>query len=133
MEGSEVGEPVCLSDLNMFPQEELNELEAMAYRAEHTLLDLLIWEEGSMSSYLRLYSRHDCVAAVELRVRGCGDGLSKALSLADWPEVSRVVIEGECAEAVINPYPPARIRGALNKLNVEPRILAYRPVKEEGR
>lgn len=121
---------VCLADLGLFSAEEVGELEALFYSLEHTIVDLLIWEEGDMISYLRFYSRPDCLALLELRLRGCGESAKKVLSLADWPEVSKIAIEGACVEALVRPSPPAKVRSALNKLGIKPVPIAYRAPSE---
>ena len=51
-----------------------------------------------------------------------------AVKNAEWPEVARVVMEGDCVELVVPSEPQLRIKNALEKLGVEKvKPVAFRP------
>jgi hypothetical protein len=119
----------CLEDLEVLEEEDIAEVEATLYTREETVYDVLL-DEPRYEVYLRVQSTMpgDCIRVLELRVKGCGKEGVELLKNAEWPEVSRVVIEGDCVELVVPSEPQLRIKNALKKLGVEKvKPVAFRP------
>ena len=119
----------CLDDLEVLEEDDIIEVEAVLYTREKTVYDVLL-DDTRYEVYLKVQSTipGDCVRVLELRVKGCGKEGVELLKNAEWPEVSRVVIEGDCVELVVPSEPQLRIKNALEKLGVEKvKPVAFRP------
>jgi len=120
---------LCLEDLEVLEEDDITEVEAVLYIREKTVYDVLL-DDPRYEVYLKVQSTipGDCVRVLDLRVRGCGKEGVELLKNAEWPEVSRVVMEGDCVELVVPSEPQVRIKNALKKLGVEKvKPVAFRP------
>jgi hypothetical protein len=119
----------CLNDLDVLEEDDVIEVEAVLYTREKTVYDVLL-DDTRYEVYLKVQSTipGDCVRVLELRVKGCGKEGVELLKNAEWPEVARVVMEGDCVELVVPSEPQVRIKNALKKLGVEKvKPVAFRP------
>ncbi len=106
------------------------EVYSTAYNREIDYLDVLVWERGGIEAFFKSYVGLDCLELIDLRIRGCeSEALSLLKGYAEWPEVSRIIMEGDCIELVVPPDPPVRVVEALRKLGYRGKISAkaYRP------
>ncbi len=105
------------------------EVYSLAYGREHDYVDILVMDDGKLEAYIKSYVGLDCLELIDLRIRGCGsDALAVLKEYAEWPEVSRIIMEGDCIELVVPPHPPIRVVEALRKLGLKDTITvkAYR-------
>lgn len=93
-------------------------LHGLLYPVEYNYFAMVFPLEGGGEAWLILFVGVDCVEAVALRVVGCGEARKRVYSITDWPEVSRVDVEGDCVYAIVPGDPPYRLRAALEKLGV---------------
>ncbi len=93
-------------------------LHGLLYPTEFNYFALVFPLEGGGEAWLILFVGVDCVEVVALRVVGCGGARERVYGITDWPEVSRVDVEGGCAYALIPGDPPYRVKAALEKLGV---------------
>ncbi len=120
---------VCIEDLEILEEEDVIELEATLYTREGTIYDVLLDKED-YEVYLKVYSTipGECLKTLELRIRGCKERGVELLKNVEWPEVSKVIVEGDCVELVIPSEPPPRIKNALGKLGLtKAKPIAFRP------
>ncbi len=110
----------CLEDLEILEEDDILEVEGTLYTREGTIYDILL-DNTRYEVYLKVYSTTlgECVQPLELRVRGCGERSVELLKNIEWPEIARVVVEGECVELIIPSEPPSRIKNTLRKLGIE--------------
>lgn len=123
-EGADDQEPTqgawpCLLDSLRVDRREFQLLEETLYLSEYNYFDVLVYRDDDIEAFLVVFSSLDCLQLVELHIRGCGDNAMELLkAAADWPEVSRVIMEGSCLELVVPADPPLRVEKALEKLGV---------------
>ena len=127
----------CLEELGEFVDEDsIATASSILERVEYIAVDLLLEPPPPNSTmYLRTLLELECIRVLELRVVSCrDDSLKRLLTLADEPEVSRVVMEGECIEIVVPVDPPYRAKSLIEKLGLNGKlaITGFRPVEWEG-
>lgn len=129
----------CLEDLGELGLDE-SEMAGLWFhlsRTEYSVVDVLLGHNGNASVYVRCIVGPECLKPVELHAELCGELAGRGLSLADEPEVVRVILkrEGgvECVELVSDFNPPIKALNLIRKIGVTDRfrIEAYRPVEGE--
>ena len=119
------GEPTpragpCIEEVAEVDEAEFRLLHELLTMTEHDYVDVLLHEAEGVEVYLEAFAGLDCIRVISLHARGCGPAaLDYLKAAADWPEVSRVVVEGDCIDLEIPPDPPLRIARALDKLGVD--------------
>ncbi len=122
----------CLGEAGLLDDESAAWVAAVLETRGYQAVDVLVHESRGIEVYLRVGASPDCAELLEARARFCGEAEARrAFEAADWPEVSRAVVEGGCVEIVIPADPLFRVREALRKLGLSPplRAEAYRPVE----
>ena len=120
----------CLEDTGIVDENISRNLHALLEPTEHNIVDLLLPHE-ELEVFVRVFIGLDCLHALEVRVRGCGEeGSGKVRELYEKPEFTRIVLEGNCVEAVAPWDPPVRLVRALRLVGLEPPLepVAYRVV-----
>jgi len=123
-----------ISYLGLNPNE-VEELWFHLSRREYNIIDVLILEKSGLLVYVRTLIEPDCMRPLELHVELCNEHSRKGLSLAEEPEVIKVVLKKEasmeCVELVTDFDPFVKPRNLIEKLGITERfnIMAYRPVK----
>ncbi|MCE4602196.1 MAG: hypothetical protein F7C08_03905 [Desulfurococcales archaeon] len=119
------GEPTpragpCIEEVVAVDEAEFRLLHELLSSTEYDYIDILLHEGDGIEVYLEAFAGLDCIRLISLHARGCGPAALEYLkAAADWPEVSRVVIEGGCIDLEIPSEPPFRVARALDKLGVE--------------
>ena len=109
----------CIGDELDVDETEFNLLYGLLESTEYNWVDVLIYRSDGVEAFLECFIGVDCLRIIDLRIRVCGSSAIKGLKHAgDWPEVSRLVFEGDCIEMVVPSTPPGRVRSALGKLGV---------------
>lgn len=131
------GAGLCLEEISYLGLDpyEVEELWLHLSRREYNVIDVLILEKSGLSIYVRTLIEPDCMRPLELYAELCNEHSRKGLSLAEEPEVVKVVLKKEagreCVELVTDFDPIVKPRNLIEKLGITERfnIMAYRPVK----
>ena len=114
----------CIDEALEIDEDEFRLLWEFIDLTEHDRVDILVYDSDGVEAYIEAFAGVECLQILALKIRGCGDvALEYLKAAADWPEVSRVVIEGGCVELTVPPEPPLRVARALDRLGVEKPIV----------
>jgi len=123
----------CVEEL-LAKSEELDEINSVVQNREADWVDLLLYDNNEIQFYLRTFVGIDCLHIVQGILESCSEaGKEICKRYVDYPEVSRIDLQGDCIFLFIPHFPSLRIRKFMEKIAIRPeRILAYRLIYEEG-
>ena len=115
------GGPACIESLGLAGPEEAASLHAALSVREHDYYAFIMERGDGWEVRLIVAVGFDCLEAVAVEVRGCGGARERVYGITDWPEISRVEVEGDCAYALAPAEPPYRVAATLHKLGLASR------------
>ncbi|MEB3759926.1 MAG: hypothetical protein GSR72_01680 [Desulfurococcales archaeon] len=121
----------CLEELGIVDKEDAIASYALLEPQEDNIVDLLLYSDEGLEVYVQVFIGLDCLHIIALHLRGCGSKSVETLKkYSDKPEFTKIIMEGECIDLEVPPYPRIRIERALSLVNLKPPlpILAYRRV-----
>ena len=122
----------CIEELGLAPPGEAAELHAALSVREHDYYAFVLDRGEGWEVRLIVAVGIECLEVVAVEVRGCGKARERVYGITDWPEVSRVEVEGDCAYALVPAEPPYRAVAALERLGLRGRPpLAAEPLEAE--
>ncbi|MDP8002634.1 MAG: hypothetical protein ACP5I6_04840 [Caldisphaera sp.] len=114
--------------------EELDEINSISQNKETNYVDILLYDNEKLEFYLRTFVGIDCLHIIDGVLESCENDIKDMLKkYADFPEVSKVEMQGNCIRLIIPSTPIIRIKKFLEKINIKfEKILSYRLVYDSG-